>query len=124
MDSVSMQQGFDPDREEEYWRNNYRDRPYARGASYDEFGSAYAYGISSYDVNRGQAFDEIEGGLRNGWDDARDTSRLTWEHAKHAVRDVWDRLTRTFEPDRSKSSPVRDSGVRLRTFIVRTRARR
>jgi hypothetical protein len=84
-----------------------------RRGSYDEFGPAYAYGISSYDVHRGRAFDEVEGGLRYGWNDSRETtSSLSWDHAKHAVRDAWDRLTRTFEPDRSQSAPVPDSGVR------------
>jgi hypothetical protein len=107
-----MQQAFDPDREEEYWRKNFRDRPYVRGASYDQFGPAYAYGIFSYEGHAARGFDDAEGDLIRGWNDARETSSLSWSQAKHAVKDAWDRLTQTSGPERARSGQGQDTGVR------------
>lgn len=57
-------EGIDPTVEEAYWRRNYSNRPYIpRDASYDDFGPAYAYGVSSYTGNVGRSFDDIEGDL-------------------------------------------------------------
>ena len=39
-------EAIDPTVEDAYWRDNYRSRPYASDASYDDFGPAYAYSVS------------------------------------------------------------------------------
>ena len=85
-----------PLHEDDYWRENYSDRPYVDGASYEDFGPAYAYGISSFHAHagHGHSFEDIEGDMGRGWDKAKGGSSLTWERAKHAVKDAWDRLTR------------------------------
>src|SRR4029453_3919775 len=37
---------IDPTVEDAYWRDNYADRPYVtKGASYDDYGPAYRYGV-------------------------------------------------------------------------------
>ena len=38
---------IDPTAEDAYWKENFRDRPYAVDSTYDEFGPAYRYGCSS-----------------------------------------------------------------------------
>ena len=87
-------ESVDPTREDTYWRENYRKRDYVgTDASYDDFGPAYSYGVSSYGNHAGRKFDEVESDLSRGWDKAKGKSTLTWEHAKSAVRDSWDRLT-------------------------------
>jgi len=84
---------IDRDGEETHWRMNYRNRPYvAHDASYDDYGPAYRYGVSSFVRNSGQSFDHAEGDLSRGWNAARGQSKLAWDHAKLATRDAWDRL--------------------------------
>src|SRR6478752_5435007 len=86
-------ESIDPTREDAYWRDNYRTRPYASDASYDDFGPAYAYGVNTYSRYPGQRFEDAESDLSRDWDSARGKSSLTWERAKHAVRDSWNRLS-------------------------------
>ncbi|MDQ6685231.1 MAG: hypothetical protein M3Z16_08890, partial [Pseudomonadota bacterium] len=87
-------ESIDPTREDAYWRENYRSRPYVGAdASYDDYGPAYGYGVNSYARHTGRRFDEVESDLSRGWDQAKGSSRLTWENAKGAVRDSWDRVT-------------------------------
>jgi hypothetical protein len=90
-------ESIDPTHEDAYWRDNYATRPYAGGASYDDFGPAYAYGVYSYTRYAGSDFDDVEPDLSRDWDGARGKSKLTWERAKHAVRDAWNRLSNRVE---------------------------
>jgi hypothetical protein len=85
---------IDPTAEEAYWRENYSSRPYVnRGAPFDEYGPAYRYGVDTYGRHEGRSFEDAEPELRRDWDGARGTSGLTWENAKHATRDAWQRLS-------------------------------
>jgi hypothetical protein len=84
---------YDPTVEDRYWRENYKARPYASGGSYDDFGPAYAYGASSYGKYSGRKFDEVESELSRDWTSARGKSSLSWDRAKPATRDAWDRLS-------------------------------
>ena len=85
-------EAIDPTREDAYWRENYRNRPYVNGGTYDDFGPAYAYGVSSYGRYSGREFDEVETDLSRDWNSARGKSSLSWDRAKSATRDAWDRL--------------------------------
>jgi hypothetical protein len=90
----------DPAVEEAYWRDNYSSRPYVTGgASYDEYGPAYRYGVDSYSRHAGRSFDEVEPELARDWHGARGTSSLEWERAKHATRDAWHRVERALPGD-------------------------
>ena len=91
-------ESIDPTREDAYWRENYDDRPYVdNGASYDDYGPAYGYGVSSYGTHAGRPFDSVEADLGRGWDKARGKSKLGWDRAKLATRDAWDRVSDTVE---------------------------
>jgi hypothetical protein len=89
---------IDPTAEEAYWRENYESRPYVgSGATFDDYGPAYRYGVDSYGRFEGRTFEEAEPELMRDWDRARGSSRLTWENAKHATRDSWQRVSDTVE---------------------------
>ena len=89
---------IDPTAEEAYWRENYASRPYvSKGATFDDYGPAYRYGVDSYGRFAGRTFEEAEPELIRDWDSARGSSRLTWENAKHATRDSWQRVSDTVE---------------------------
>src|SRR4051794_16964576 len=52
---------IDPTIEEAYWRESYVSRPYVnKGATFDDWGPAYMYGIDNYPKYRGRKFDEVE----------------------------------------------------------------
>jgi hypothetical protein len=88
----------DPVLEDTFWRNNYSSRPYiTSGSKYDDYQPAYRYGVDSYSKYPNRSFDEVEPELGRDWGRARGESSLEWEHAKHASRDAWHRLSNTAE---------------------------
>lgn len=84
---------INPDAEASYWRENYSSRPYVPAdAKYDDFGPAYAFGISAYKRHAGRNFDDIESELSSNWAAQRGQSRLEWLDARDATHDAWHRL--------------------------------
>jgi hypothetical protein len=79
--------------EEQYWRENYNTRPYARGSNYDTFSGGYRYGYEAADRYPGQTWDEVEPDLERDWDSYEYRGKSTWQQVKDAVRDAWDRVT-------------------------------
>ena len=45
----------------------------------------------------GRKFDDVESELSRDWGRARGSSNLTWENAKHATRDSWQRVSDAVE---------------------------
>lgn len=89
---------IDPTAEEAYWRDNYSSRPYVtRGATFDDYGPAYRYGVDSYGRYEGREFDDVESELSRDWQRAKGNSKLTWDNAKHATRDSWQRVSDAVE---------------------------
>ncbi len=87
-----VERGFDRvfDDEDEYWRTNYRTRPYVDdGASYDTYRPAYEYGWSERVRRFDHDWDDVEDELERGWEKFERKTKLTWERAKDAVRDAW-----------------------------------
>lgn len=82
-----------PSIEHAYWRETYKSRPYAASAtSYDEFAPAYQYGWESRSRHADKRFEDVEWSLQNDWSNVRGASPLSWEQAKPAARDAWDRI--------------------------------
>ena len=79
--------------EDEFWRDNYKQRPYAGSNDYDYWQPAYRYGYDSAQQYQNRKWDEVEPDLRSGWDRYQYRGTSTWENVKHAVRDAWDRIT-------------------------------
>lgn len=85
---------IDPNAEESYWRENYSSRPYVTsGTTFNEYRPAYRYGVESYRRYEGRSFEQAEPELMSDWDHVKGTSSLTWENAKHAARDSWQRVS-------------------------------
>ena len=91
---------IDPTEEHEYWRGEHRNRDYVKSddRNYDEhYGPAYQYGWESYgkehDQSSGKArsFDEVEADLGNDWNKHRSDTDLSWDEAKPATRDAYNR---------------------------------
>ena len=87
-------EAIDPTAEEAYWQENYASRPYVQqGSSYEEYRPAYRYGWECRSQSSGERFDDVEAKLARDWEHRRADSSLSWENAKHAVRDAWDRIS-------------------------------
>ncbi len=58
------------------------------GLAYDDYRPAYRYGTQARSRYAGRTWDDsLERDLENGWDRFKADSRLSWEKAKHAVRE-------------------------------------
>lgn len=89
----AVAENIDPTVEHGYWRESYAARPYiTKGVTYDEYAPAYQYGWESQAQYQGRSFEESEPMLSRDWPAHRGKSNLTWEQAKHAVRDSWQRV--------------------------------
>lgn len=89
---------IDPTAEEAYWRENYSSRSYVNsGASFDDYGPAYRYGVDSYGRYEGRTFEQVEADMMRDWDQTRGSSGLTWDKARHAARDSWQRINDSVE---------------------------
>lgn len=90
---------IDPTGEAEYWRGEYDKRPYVdRQYGYEsDYAPAYAYG-NTVRGNQGERRwdDTLETDVRQGWEQAKGTSKLKWEQARDAVKDAFDRSDRTY----------------------------
>ena len=85
---------IDPTAEEAYWRENYSSRPYVtRGATFNEYRPAYRYGVDAHRRFEGRSFEEAEPELMRDWDRVKGASSLTWDNARHAARDSWQRVS-------------------------------
>jgi hypothetical protein len=92
-----LAKAVDPVAEDAYWRDNYSNRPYASGSSYDEYRPAFGYGVDAYGRYPDRTFDEVEPELGRDWGNNRGSSSLEWGRAKHATRDAWQRVSDTVE---------------------------
>jgi hypothetical protein len=84
---------IDPTGEVAYWRDNFKDRPYAENATnFDDLGPVYGYGVNSSAKYPGRSFDDVEADLSRDWDGARGAANLQWHQARNASRDAWERI--------------------------------
>jgi hypothetical protein len=86
-------ESIDPTIEDAYWRQNYPTRSYyVEGVLFEEYQPAYRYGYQAAQKHKGKTWEETEADLELDWYRAKDKSSLTWDKAKHAVKDAWDRM--------------------------------
>lgn len=78
---------------DEYWRENYGERPYSKAdRAYEFYQPAYKYGHESAFFYGGRSWDkDVEDDLARGWEQARADSNCTWDEVKDAVRDAYER---------------------------------
>ncbi len=84
----------EPHVEEDYWQANYKTRPYVTPeATYDDYGPAYRYGVNTYEDHIGRDFEDVDSDLGSRWESVKGQSSLSWDKARHATRDSWQRLS-------------------------------
>jgi hypothetical protein len=78
--------------EEPRWKDDFSSRPYVGpSALYIDYEPAYRLGYERSFKYRGAKFDDIEPELRRDWESERGESRLSWDDARHAARDAFER---------------------------------
>lgn len=88
----AVAEGIDPTVEDTFWRDSYINRPYVKaGLEYRDYQPAYRYGWETASRYPGKSFDDIEDEIEGGWTTTRGDSSLTWNEAKLATRDAWER---------------------------------
>jgi hypothetical protein len=84
--------------EDAYWRDDFSSRPYVGPSSlYEDFGPAYRMGYERYAQYPGRSFEELEPEFRREWESNHGVSRLSWDEAKHATRDAFERARDSVE---------------------------
>ena len=85
---------IDPTVEHGYWKNEYKNRDYVHADhDYDtHYGPAYQYGWESRAKHDGRTFEEVESDLSRDWDQNKKSSALSWEQARPATHDAWNRI--------------------------------
>jgi hypothetical protein len=112
MAGKDIAESYDPTAEDAYWREHFRTRPYVRPEdSYERFQPAYRYGWESRMAQAGRTFEEVEPELQQRWTTA--APNLTWDTARFATRDAWDRME-TAALRGGASSPAPDVVPELR----------
>ena len=83
---------MDPTVEDAYWKTNYSKRKYvANNAPYTMYQPAYRTGYEGRSQYPGKKFEEVEINLQRDYEKSRGNSTLTWEKARPATRDAWNR---------------------------------
>ena len=95
----AVAEGVDPTAEDAYWEKNHPLKPYYIGDyDYNDYQSAYRMGYEGQGRNSNRSFEDAEPELSREWGEQRAGSRLTWNDAREAVRDGWQRVERKSHP--------------------------
>ena len=83
---------IDPTTEDNWLRDNHKTRPYVSGSdTYETHVPAYRYGALAESKYGDEGYDAVEEHIQQGWTTVDDRGDLTWERARPAVRDGYDR---------------------------------
>jgi hypothetical protein len=92
-DRVSAER-VDPDRERDFWRENFSERDYVEpGSSFSDYGPAYDFGVQAHGRYPGRHFADAEYEMSSQWAAQRGSSSLSWELARPAAQDAWNRIS-------------------------------
>lgn len=84
---------LDPTIEDAYWKANYSNKSYVdRGAPYTTYQPAYRAGYEGRNQYPGKKFEEVEANLQRNYEMSKGNSTLTWDKARNATRDAWNRV--------------------------------
>src|SRR5436190_8798427 len=105
---------------EDVWLREYfgsrRDHP--KGETHESYRNAYRYGLTASDRYPDRRFEDVEPDLRSGWTHGRGTSTMSWQDARGAVKDAFDRTVQLREERlRVSKTPVQTGDVKVRKEV-------
>jgi len=104
----TLAERFNPQHEDEYWRNEFPRRPYAVSSQYgwNDYWPAYRFGYERFPAHPERSFDEVEPEISQQWELGRGNSRLNWSEAREAVRDAYERLRQSIREENPPDHPA------------------
>jgi uncharacterized protein (TIGR02271 family) len=85
-------EAIDPTTDDTYLHDNFESRPYVKkGETFDTYRAAYCYGGEAELRYGGRPWEEVESDLKHDWAKLKDKAHMTWNHARDAVKDAYDR---------------------------------
>ena len=96
----SVAESYDPTVETEYWRKEYRQRPYySEDYSFEDYEPAYRAGFEPSVSGSADTWQNAEPEIHASWEKRNRQPKLTWKQAKHAAQDAYNRVhTRSNKP--------------------------
>jgi hypothetical protein len=84
---------------EDVWLREYfgSRREHSKSVTHEDYRDAYRYGLAASDRYPDRRFEDVEPDLRSGWHHARGTSTMSWEDARGAAKDAFDRTVQLRE---------------------------
>lgn len=84
---------IDPTAEDAYWKANYSKKKYVdRDAPYLTYQPAYRTGYAGRIRYPGRTFEEVQAVLESDYQRSKGSETLSWDKAKVATRDAWERV--------------------------------
>ncbi len=86
-------ESFDPTVETEYWRKEYRQRPYfSADYSFEDYEPAYRAGFEPRDNSSAATWQDAEPEIHASWLKRNRQPKMTWKQAKYAAQDAYNRV--------------------------------
>jgi len=84
---------MDPTVEDDYWKTHYSKQKYVESNTpYSTYQPAYRVGYEGRNRYPGKKFEEVESDLQRDYESSKGSATLSWEKAKQATRDAWNRV--------------------------------
>lgn len=86
-------------REEEYWRKNHQAQPFAKKEyTFEQYAPAYRTGVNAYHKYPDREFEDFLDEVALDYEREDPGSPIPWDHARHAVRAAWAKLSNEVTP--------------------------
>ena len=108
---------IDPTAEDAYWKENFSKQKYVdRNADYATYQPAYRTGFEGRSQYPGKKYEEVEADLKRNYESSKGTAGLSWEKAKNATRDAWQRAEKGIAGKASATSRPTKTEVKQSGF--------
>ena len=99
---------IDPTIEDAYWKTNFSKQKYVEpDAAYATYQPAYRTGYQGRSQHPGKKYEEVEADLKRDYEKSTGNATLSWDKARHATRDAWQRVERASSGQvKQPSSPI------------------
>lgn len=88
----TVAESLDPTNEEGYWQKNHATGLFGHHGSYERYSPAYRAGYEGFNRHGAdKEFSDVESDLKTTYEQTRDKAGLSWENAKHAAREAYER---------------------------------
>ena len=106
--------------EDQHWEQTYKNSDYAdKKVGYEQYKPAYGYGTAAKNHYSDKSFDEVHDELKSGWEKVRGQSTLSWDKAKDATRDAFNRVIQLHDEKlRADKTNVKAGEVNIRKEVV------